>query len=98
MCAISLMQPFSYLSVRSNLFLLYSPKNVYTFLHLIREKINNHKMTTLFIPGSSYDRLLLINSEDIEIQLPCSLKTHILLKVEDHVVEIIWQKDANWTV
>lgn len=55
-------------------------------------------MTTLFIPGSSYDRLLLINSEDIEIQHPCSLKTHILLKVEDHVVEIIWQKDANWTV
>ena len=55
-------------------------------------------MTTLFIPGSSYDRLLLINSEDIEIQLPCSLKTHILLKVKDHVVEIIWEKDANWTV
>ena len=97
MCATSLMQPFSYLLVRSNLSLLYSPKNVYTFLHLLVEKINNHKMSTFFIPGSSYDRLLLINSEDIEIQLPYSLKTHILLKVEDHVVEIIWQ-DANWTV
>lgn len=77
--AVSLMQPFICLSVRSNLFFLCSPEHIEAFFHLLNEKINNHTTNTFYVPGTvdklqefrNTKSLFFKNSYFIESRRPC---------------------------